>query len=131
MTPFFHLDLSLKGRFAIVRRYGDTTRVRTALKRWRRGLDAGQRVPEGNAVYVGHNFGRGVGVADVLSQTGLIPVNDLAHWPIVFVRADESGRAVVTPEPVASDLDASGACRCGCGYVAPRPPESTDHGAAI
>ena len=56
---------------------------------------------------------------EVMVAVGTIPRDDLAATQVCSIRGE--GRSYLdVGVPVADDLDANGACRCGCGYRAVR-----------
>jgi hypothetical protein len=129
--------LTRRGRFAIVRRHGDTTRLRAYIAGLKhRAIDRGTAAPTGTARFVG--FGEGgprdewPTIADLMHLVGTIPADDRALSERVAIRTGmRSWEAVGAP--AASDYDAAGVCRCGCGCERPRPPSppSATHRAAV
>lgn len=141
MTPFWYVGpLSVDTRIATAARHGDADRLTDTVLRLWAAADEGRRseadrlaveacAAEGNAVYPSDNYGEGCSLAVMFAATRLIPRSDRLGLDRVSVRNGRFWSEV--GEPVADDLDATGACRCGCGYVAPRAPAFVDHGAAI
>lgn len=116
-TPYPIADLSRAGAFAIVRRHGDVSRLRTHIRGQDAGaIDLGQRVPTGNAHLAPHWMwmGRGAHVLDVMACVGTIPSGRGSLE--VFAVETRPGWFQEVGVPVADDLDADGVCRCGCGY---------------
>jgi len=123
MHVFQHIDLSRAGAFAIVRRYGDTVRLRNFLRvEDRQRSPSGQRAPTGNAdIDPQWMYGpRGLHILDVMARLRTIPMGYAALE--VCVVEPEPGRYREVGVPVADDLGADGVCRCGCGSRAPEAP---------
>lgn len=118
-TPYPIAGLSRSGAFAIVRRHGDVSRLRTHIRGQDAGaIDLGQRAPTGNAHLAPHWtwMGQGAHVLDVMACVGTIP-NGRSSQEVCVVEV-QPGRFQEVGVPVADDLDADGSCRCGCGYRA-------------
>lgn len=118
------------GMFALVRRHGDVTRLRAFIAgRARRVIGPGAAAPMGNAVvcdvWWSHwRYHDGPMAPEVMVALGTIPRDDLAATQVFTMRLPATGSVreyLDVGVPVADDLDADGACRCGCGYRAPTP----------
>ena len=145
-TPFWFIDIpSVDSRIAIAGRHGDSARVVDAvLRAWdlpqgreRDALYDEATRAEGDVHYVHvwdgeYDDARGYRAptpGQFYRAVGLSPSDDLLGLDLFTTRTSRG--FITTSAPAVGDLDAGGACRCGCGYVAPRPPEFTNHSAAI
>lgn len=130
-TLYQHIEpITRGGFFAIVRRHGDITALRTFVRaRERRVIDRGSAPSTGTAVMEPIFFGRwryhdGPMAPEVMVALGTIPRDDLAATQAFTMRLPATGRVreyLDVGVPVADDLDADGVCRCGCGYRALTP----------
>lgn len=131
MTTLYQhiLPVTRGGFFAIVRRHGDIGALRAFVRaRERRLIDRGAAPTTGTAVMEPIFFHRwryhdGPMAPEVMAALGTIPRDDLAVTQVFTMCLPATGwvrEYLDVGVPVADDLDADGACRCGCGYRAVR-----------